>query len=234
MMKRVMSEPIRLRSVAPTLSESVEHAVMAGLTRNRDSRMPTVEAFAAELSRVTDGGTQIMGGVVTGQISTSGDGRATAQFGGQQTRVDASPAFTGQSPPGATSGTRANPSGYAPTEITQTATKPQQQEPSPQTRVTTPPVFAAPVTVRDLPPTALADPIVTKPERSSGKWIVLGGFLVLAVIAAIVYLVLRPAPVSKTGFALVIKGAPAGSQVFYQRHSARRGLRRRGLATVGH
>jgi serine/threonine-protein kinase len=214
MMKRVMSEPIRLRSVAPTLSESVEHAVMAGLTRNRDSRMPTVEAFAAELSRVTDGGTQIMGGVVTGQISTSGDGRATAQFGGQQTRVDASPAFTGQSPPGATSGTRANPSGYAPTEITQTATKPQQQEPSPQTRVTTPPVFAAPVTVRDLPPTALADPIVTKPERSSGKWIVLGGFLVLAVIAAIVYLVLRPAPVSKTGFALVIKGAPAGSQVF--------------------
>ncbi|HSE37928.1 MAG TPA: serine/threonine-protein kinase, partial [Blastocatellia bacterium] len=35
MMKRVMSEPIRLRAVAPSLSESVELAVMAGLERNR-------------------------------------------------------------------------------------------------------------------------------------------------------------------------------------------------------
>jgi len=218
MMKRVMSEPIRLRAVAPTLSESVEQAVMAGLTRNRDSRTPSVETFAAELSRVTYGGTQIMGGVVTGQFSSSGEGRATAQFGGQQTRVDSSPAFTGQSPPAATSGTRANP--HAPTEITQATTKPQQQEPSPPTRVATPPVFAAPVTVRDLSPTALADPIVTdriltKPEGGSrGKWIVLAGLLVLAVIGAIVYIVLRPAADPKIGFALLIKGAPAGSQVF--------------------
>jgi serine/threonine-protein kinase len=42
MMKRIMSDPIRLRAAAPSLSESVESAVMAGLERNRDSRTPTV------------------------------------------------------------------------------------------------------------------------------------------------------------------------------------------------
>jgi serine/threonine protein kinase/formylglycine-generating enzyme required for sulfatase activity len=222
MMKRVMSEPIRLRAVAPTVSESVEVAVMAGLTRNREARPQTVEAFASTLSRVTYSGTQIMGGAVTGQISASGEGRATAQFGGQQTRLDSSPAFTGQSQSSATSGTRGNPSGtsgtrgnptpFPPTEITQAATKPQQPDPPPETRVGATPMFAAPVTVRDLPPTPLADPIVAKPERRTSKWIVLAGVLVLAVIAAIVYIILRPPP--EAGFALLVRGAPAGSQVF--------------------
>jgi serine/threonine protein kinase/formylglycine-generating enzyme required for sulfatase activity len=217
MMKRVMSEPVHLRAVAPTVSESVERAVMAGLTRNRDSRIATVEAFASELSRGTYSGTQIMGGVVTGQLSPSGEGRTTAQFGGQQTRVDSSPAFTGQSQSSATSGARGNST--APTELTQAQTKPQHPDPPPETRMADQPMYAAPVTVRDLPPTALADPIVAGPivaktEGSSGKWILLGGVLVLAVIAVIVYIVLRPAPDPKTGFALLVKGAPAGSRVF--------------------
>src|SRR5438128_6312973 len=75
MMKRVMSDPIRLRAVAPSLSEPVERAVMAGLERNRESRAPTVEAFASELSRVLNSGTQVMGGVVTGQSGPPGEGR---------------------------------------------------------------------------------------------------------------------------------------------------------------
>ena len=226
MMKRVMSEPIRLRAVAPTVSESVEVAVMAGLTRNRDARPQTVEAFASALSRVTYSGTRIMGGAVTGQISSPGDGRATAQFGGQQTRVDSSPAFTAQSQSSstsgtrenqsATSGTRSNPTPFAPTEITQAATKPQYPDPAPETRVESTPMYAAPVTVRDLPPTALADPVIAKPEPSRGKGLVIVASLVVAVvlIAAIAYILLRPAGDSKSGFALLVKGAPAGSQVF--------------------
>jgi len=44
---------------------------------------------------------------------------------------------------------------------------------------------------------------------------VVAGLLVLVVIAAIVYIVLRPAAGDpKNGFALVITGAPSGSQVF--------------------
>ena len=92
---------------------------------------------------------------------------------------------------------------------------PQRREPAPpQTRGATPPVFAAPVTVRDLPPTALADQVVTKPERRSAKWVWLGGVLALAVIAAILFIVLRPGASASSGFVLVVRGAPSGSQVF--------------------
>jgi formylglycine-generating enzyme required for sulfatase activity len=216
MMKRVMSDPIRLRAVAPSLSESVEGAVMAGLERNRDSRTPTVEAFASELSRVLYGGTQIMGGVVTSQLTPPGEGRATAQWGAAQTGVDSSPAFTGQAESSRpTPGSRGDANTWAPTEVTPAATQPQRPEPTPpQTRAASVPSFAAPITVRDLPPTALADQVVTKPERRSAKWVWLGGVLALAVIAAILYIVLRPGASASSGFVLVVKGAPSGSQVF--------------------
>jgi formylglycine-generating enzyme required for sulfatase activity len=216
MMKRVMSDPIRLRVVAPSLNESVEQAVMAGLERNRDLRTPTVEAFASELSRVLYSGTQIMGGVVTGQITPPGEGRTTAQWGGPQTRVDSSPAFTGQAEQSRpTSGARGDANPWAPTEVTSAAPQPQQpQQTPPQTRAGSAPIFAAPVTVRDLPPTGLADQVVTKPERRSAKWVWLGGVLALAVIAVILFIVVRPGPASSSGFALVVKGAPSGSQVY--------------------
>jgi serine/threonine protein kinase/formylglycine-generating enzyme required for sulfatase activity len=218
MMKRVMSEPIRLRAAAPSLSESVESAVMAGLERNRDSRTPTVEAFASELSRVLYSGTQIMGGVVTGQLTPPGEGRATAQWGGPQTRVDSSPAFTGQGESARpTSTSRSDANTWAPTEVTPALTHSQRPEPQPP-HVSAPqaPLFAAPVTVRDLPPTALADQVVTKPERRSAKWVWLGGVLALTVIAAILFIILRPSstPSVSSGFVLVVRGAPSGSKVF--------------------
>jgi serine/threonine protein kinase/formylglycine-generating enzyme required for sulfatase activity len=217
MMKRVMSEPIRLRVVAPSLSESVELAVMAGLQRNRDARTPTVEAFASELSRVVYSGTQIMGGVVTGQLAPPGEGRSTAQWGGAQTRVDSSPAFTGQAESARpTSAASTDAKTWAPTEMSPTPTHPQRPEPTapPPTRVATPPVFAAPVTVRDLPQPPLPDQVVTQTERRSGKWIWMGGILALGVIAAILFIILRPGASASSGFVLVVKGAPAGSQIF--------------------
>ena len=216
MMKRVMSDPIRLRAVAPSLSEPVERAVMAGLQRNRDSRTPTVEAFASELSRVLNSGsTQVMGGVVTGEITPAGEGRSTAQWAGPQTRADSSPAFTGQGESSrSTPGARGDDNTWAQTEVTPTV---QWQEPAlPQTRVATSPSFGTPVTARDLPPTAVVEQVVTKPEpeRRGAKWVLLGGVLILAVIAAILYIVMRPGPASGSGFVLVVKGAPSGSQVF--------------------
>ena len=217
MMKRVMSDPIRLRVVAPALSESVERAVMNGLARNRDSRTPTVEAFASELSRVTFSGTQIMGGVVTGPLAQPGEGRTTAQWGGgPQTRVDSSPAFTGQSESArSTPGTGSDAKTWAPTELTPSLVQPQRSErTTPQSAEPPPTVFAAPVTVRDLPPTALADPIVTEPERRGSKWVWLGGLVALAVIGVILFILIGPGGSSSSGFSLVVKGAPAGSQVY--------------------
>ena len=214
MMKRVMSEPVRLRAVAPSLSESVERAVMAGLERNRDSRTPTVEAFASELSSVLYSGTQIMGGVVTGPLAPPGEGRSTAQWSGPQTRVDSSPAFTGQA-----EASRLESNTWAPTEMTQAPVLAQRAEPTPP-QIAPPPTatFAAPVTVRDMPPAPRVDQVITKPERSGAKWVLLGGALILAVIAVIVYIVLRlgpgPGPSPSSGFALIVKGAPGGSQIF--------------------
>lgn len=214
MMRRVMSDPIRLRAAAPALSESVELAVMAGLERNRDYRTPTVEAFASELSRVLHSDTQITGGVVTNEIPPLGEGRSTVLLG-PQTQADRSPAFTGQNESSpATPGARSNTSNWAPTEMTPAATHARPPERTPPQVSATLPVFAAPVTVRDQPPTAPADQVITKPERRSAKWVWLGSVLILVVIAAIVYIVLRPGPAAGSGFALVVKGAPSGSQVF--------------------
>lgn len=217
MMKRVMSEPIRLRAVAPSLSESVELAVMAGLERNRDARTPTVEAFASELRRVVLSGTQIMGGVVTGQLTPPGEGRATVQWGGPQTSLDSSPSFTGQSDSARpTSGAGRDPNTWPPTEVVPPPNaQARRSEPTPP-QIPTPqaPVYAAPVTVRDLPPTALAEPIITKPEQSGAKWVWLGGIVALVVIGAILYILFRPGVAASSGFDLVIKGAPAGSQVY--------------------
>jgi len=216
MMKRVMSDPIRLRAAAPSLSDSVERAVMAGLERNRDSRTPTVEAFASELGRALYSGTQIMGGVVTGHITPPGEGRTTAQWGGAETRVDSSPAFTGQAESARpTSKAQGNANTWAPTEVTPALTRPQRPEPTPPplTAVSAP-VFAAPATVRDLPATALADQIVTKSEGRSAKWVWMGGVLTLVVIAAILFIILRPGPAPGSGFVLVVKGAPSGSRVY--------------------
>ena len=186
---------------------------MAGLERNRDSRTPTVEAFAAELSRGLYGSTQVMGGVVTGQVATPGEGRSTAQWGGAQTNVDSSPAFTGQSELSTTSGARADDKTWAPTVIGPAATRPLQSESTPpQVSAQPAPVGPTRVAQYDQPLSSAGDQVVTKPERRNGKWVALGGVLILAVIGAILYLIL-PGP-SASGFTLVVKGAPAGSQVF--------------------
>lgn len=49
MIKRVTDDPIPLRRFAPSMSDAVEQAVMAGLERDRNLRTPTVERFADEL-----------------------------------------------------------------------------------------------------------------------------------------------------------------------------------------
>lgn len=61
MMKRITSQPIPLRSIAPSLSEDVEQAVMQGLTRDPENRTPTVEAFAAALRDAARGTRQVIG-----------------------------------------------------------------------------------------------------------------------------------------------------------------------------
>ena len=62
MMKRVTSEPIPLRAVAPSQSEFIERAVMAALQRNRDWRTSDIKVFAREIGDRLHGGTAMRGG----------------------------------------------------------------------------------------------------------------------------------------------------------------------------
>src|SRR3989454_11555223 len=99
MMKRVMSDPIRLRAIAPSVSESVERVVMAGLRRDRDARTPDAETFATELGRALYTGTQIMGGVVTSKLSEPGIARAKHDRTGHWTSSESGVAFTPEAEP---------------------------------------------------------------------------------------------------------------------------------------
>src|SRR5215813_4461978 len=90
MMKRVMSDPIRLRAVASSISESVEQAVMVGLARNRERRTPDVETFALELSRSLHIGTQQMGAAITSRLADAGAARETREVTGVMTSASGS------------------------------------------------------------------------------------------------------------------------------------------------
>jgi serine/threonine-protein kinase len=77
MFKRVMSTPISLRTVAPTLSEAIERAVMNGLARNPAARPATATDFAAELGSAARIVTRSMGVRPTDQIADHPGGLKT-------------------------------------------------------------------------------------------------------------------------------------------------------------
>lgn len=63
MMKRVISDPIPLQTVAPAVSDAVHRVVMRALTRDREDRTPSAHAFVTDLQAAQLGGTQVMGSV---------------------------------------------------------------------------------------------------------------------------------------------------------------------------
>ena len=96
MIKRVTSDPIKLRRASPTVSNSVEEVVMAGLERDRDSRIQTAEAFASLLNDAQHGSTQVMSSQATNKIPDQGGRRTnpiterhTAMAGTQDQASDA-------------------------------------------------------------------------------------------------------------------------------------------------
>ncbi|MGA9771927.1 MAG: bifunctional serine/threonine-protein kinase/formylglycine-generating enzyme family protein [Blastocatellia bacterium] len=61
MMKRITSNPVPLRSIAPTVTEAIEQVVMDGLAREPENRTPTVETFAKALGLAARGSTKAVG-----------------------------------------------------------------------------------------------------------------------------------------------------------------------------
>jgi serine/threonine protein kinase/formylglycine-generating enzyme required for sulfatase activity len=210
MMKRVMSQPIRLGAAAPAISESVERAVMEGLERDRDLRTSEVQAFADGLSWALHSGTQVMGGAVTGRLGgLPGAPRATNERVSYETRSETgAEGFTGK-PSSAVSSDHDGVKAFAATEI---SFSPEGANRIALTRQPQPAIVDNP---DDLPDRGLDSPDAVvygeRPRRPS-KLIWGGGVVVVAVIAVILYLIISPS--SSSGFSLVVKGAPPGSQVF--------------------
>lgn len=207
MMKRVMSEPIRLGAAAPSVSDSVERAVMDGLQRDRDSRTSEVQAFADGLSWALHSGTQVMGGAVTGRLGGPSAPRPTSDRANYETRSESGGAFTGQ-PPSAVSPAHDGVKAFAATELTFSPESPNRISltRNPQ------PAVGDPGNLPDQTNDSRDAEVFSKPGKGPSKLIWGGGVGVVAVIAVILYLVLSPS--SSAGFSLVVKGAPAGSQFF--------------------
>jgi serine/threonine protein kinase len=100
MIKRVTSDPIRLRRASSSVSNSVEEVVMAGLARDRDARIPTAEAFASLLNDAQHGSTQAMSSPATNKIADQG-GRKTNPITERHTVISGTPdqAFTAADTP---------------------------------------------------------------------------------------------------------------------------------------
>ncbi|HJZ68234.1 MAG TPA: bifunctional serine/threonine-protein kinase/formylglycine-generating enzyme family protein [Blastocatellia bacterium] len=190
MMKRVMSDPIRLRAVASSISESVEQAVMVGLARNRERRTPDVETFALELSRSLHIGTQQMGAAITSRLADAGAARETREVTGVMTSASGSQTA---SPSGALA--------WAPTEMSQAVVPPQviEQTASP------------PITDRDRVSNVRDNQITTKQPPRANKVVWAGSLLGIVIVAAVLYVAFASG--SSAGFTLVVKGAPPGSQI---------------------
>jgi len=202
MMKRIIGEPVRLRTVAPMLSESIETVVMNGLARDRDHRTPSARVFADELSRAIYSGTQIMGGVVTGRLGDSGSApRDTKERAPFKTNVDHTPAFTGQEE--SELARSHEPSGYAATELSYSGGNPPVAERP--TREAEPPAPA----VTPNPPAKLVE---SKAARSN-RGLIAGGALGVVAIAVVLYLVL-PFGSAANEFSVLVKGVPAGSKIY--------------------
>jgi serine/threonine protein kinase/formylglycine-generating enzyme required for sulfatase activity len=212
MIKRLMSDPIRLREVMPSISDSVERAVMEGLVRDRNNRTATVQQFASALNDAYGLSTVSIGRRSTGRLNmspTSEDG--TVELNNSQPGMAPRTVYEPTTPD-------------APTQVVNTQQKAQlakaQGQQARKAKSTAP--YQA---EQDSPPPAELfvpapqrtpqQPEVTaesEPQKSGFRrsWALVGLVGLAAVIAIIWFLV---APTSKVS-ALVVQGAPAGSEVF--------------------
>lgn len=210
MMKRITSEPVRISRVLPGVSEPLERAVMNGLTREPAARTRSVEAFAASLNAALQkSGTQILGGRTTEKL---GDAQAlveTQELAGLETRSDES-AITAH-PPASRS---------TPAELSGSPAYSSAQNPADQIAlVNAQPTQLSSAQLRPLPPRPIDTPapvsVVSEPKPRS-RLIFWGGAIALVVIALVAYVWIGS---GSSGFTLIVRGAPAGSEVFVNNES---------------
>ena len=212
MIKRLMSDPIRLRDVMPSITDSVERAVMAGLVRNREQRTATVQAFASSLSDAYGFSTVSIGRRSTGKLNMSPTNvGGTAEWSNSQQVIEPNTAFSPTTPDSPTQMVNTQQKASLATPKSERArssksTAPYQSEQdlqAPPAQFTSAPTWAQ----------AQAEGTAVSEPRKSGlrrSW-ALAGLVGIALIVALIYFLLVP---SAGGSALVVRGAPPGSEVF--------------------
>jgi serine/threonine protein kinase/formylglycine-generating enzyme required for sulfatase activity len=217
MIKRLMSDPIRLRDIMPSITDSVERAVMSGLVRDREQRTPSVQAFASSLSDAYSLSTISIGRRSTGklQMSPTTKQSSTMEWSNSQPVIE----------PGTARGATTPDS---PTQVVNTQQKASLAK-SKNDKARSSKSTAPYQSEQDLPPmpgqspgqfvsapswtpahaegTAESNPQKTGFRRS---WAI-GGLVGIAVVIALIYFLLVP---TAKGTGLVVRGAPAGSEVF--------------------
>jgi serine/threonine protein kinase/formylglycine-generating enzyme required for sulfatase activity len=240
MMKRITSNPVPLRSIAPSVSEAIEQVVMDGLARDPENRTPTVETFAKALSMAARGSTKAVGDRPTQRMPEMQSSH-TMEWSRLQTDAQKSAptkedgTLTFQSP----STVERSRDTYPLTQAGQPFTQPQTAERPPQRQTAEntalpfdPPPAQTPTIIEpNVAPANLAsaperfitnkDLNVPMPSRTEvvsqpvqrKKPIALWAGIGAAVIAiAVTAFMLIPR--GGSGFAISIKGAPPGSLVY--------------------
>ena len=211
MIKRLMADPIRLRDVMPSVTDSVERAVMAGLARDRDKRTPTVQAFASSLSDAYNLSTISVGRRTTSKLDKSPTDEGTIEWTAPQSVADTdrqlSPATTD-----------------APTQVVNTQQRAQfgesngEQSRTPKSGGGRPTVAnspGAPAQFSPAPqptlPVSETSTLSEAPEGGFRRWWAVAGLVGIVAVVAIIYFLLAP---GSKAYALVVSGAPPGSEVF--------------------
>ncbi|HEX5735183.1 MAG TPA: bifunctional serine/threonine-protein kinase/formylglycine-generating enzyme family protein [Blastocatellia bacterium] len=218
MIKRLMSDPIRLRDVMPSISDSVERAVMAGLVRDRENRTATVQEFASSLSDAYGFSTVSIGRRSTGRLNMSPTSEGgTVELNNSEPGMVPRTVYESTTPDAPTQVVNtqqkaqlANPKGQQARKAKSTA--PYQAEhdmPPPPAQVAPAPQIAS---APEWTPPQLEATAESEPQKSGFRrlWALVGLVGLAAVIAIIWFLV---APTSKVS-ALIVQGAPPGSEVF--------------------
>ncbi|HET9533022.1 MAG TPA: SUMF1/EgtB/PvdO family nonheme iron enzyme, partial [Blastocatellia bacterium] len=243
LIKRITADPIPLRAVAPSVSDSIERVVMEGLARERDSRYPTVDAFSKAMRFAQQAGTLEIGSRPTQVISQESGAQETQAWASSQRKPGAPPAESDDLAKTIAFGKQTSDMVSEMAEKSPRKTTPYQagsQKPAPhkgeppdarqetvalpqtptaqKTGVKEPSVKAAPLkepTVEigaadmNRPPVE-SKVIATAPGRP--RWIFYGAAGAAAVVVVLLALLFMPS--GGSGFALIVRGAPSGSEVF--------------------
>jgi serine/threonine protein kinase/formylglycine-generating enzyme required for sulfatase activity len=240
MIKRITADPTPLRVVAPSLNDSIERVVMGALAREREVRVPTAAQFAGALKLAQHSGTQEIGGRSTNAFAQDTSGQETMVWASSNAEPAAakhsapSPSAeddqgktivlgkqTANIVPGPAAGessrkTALYSDGEEPVAI-RDATVPLEALQSQASNVyEPPPVEPAPPGSRTRP----AESKVIESTPGGPRWIIYAGVGAAAIVLAIVAFLLIPR--GESGYALIVKGAPSGSEVFV--NNTRRGV----------